>query len=134
MTFTPIPCSFKSVSPKLIGTGFRKRTKVVFTWAGSRLFYLPPYTQGEKNNWKELGLNPGPLDLQATTLTTTIGLGSFLGFKANIGRTHKCSRLRILERKFLRKFPSCWCTRTWSKKKKLFQGLRLLESYFLWLS
>ena len=23
-----------------------------------------------KNNWKELGLNPGPLDLQATTLTT----------------------------------------------------------------
>ena len=84
-----------------------------------------------KNNWKELGLNPGPLNLQATTLTTTIDLGSFLRFKANIGRTHKCSRLQILERKFLQRFPSCWCIRTWSKKKnQLFLGLGYLNPIF----
>ena len=37
-------------------------------------FSLLPHSQGEKEHWKELGLYPGSLALQATSLTRFLAL------------------------------------------------------------
>ena len=74
--FTPIPCTYTSLP--LNGMA-RNYYYFLSTWickmiqfvASGSIFFLPPYTWGEKKNiWSELELTPGPNASQATALTT----------------------------------------------------------------
>ena len=66
-------------------------------------FYWPPYTRGDKQHLKKLGLNPGPLALKATTLTYRHGSSILQKYLISLAREEAWQQPSSLTAEFVTK-------------------------------